>query len=101
MTSFAPAMEMPPTVGPGEVGTISATDASVWPKVLRRMTNPSHSRSFEIRQRQLSPTHSAERKRVGLDAGVEEADFERMIHDRTGIANELIEPLRRDDPLPV
>ena len=94
-------MEMPPTVGPGEVGTISATDASVWPKVLRRMTNPSRSRSFEIRQRQLSLTHSAERKGVDLDAGVEEADFERMIHDRTGIANELIEPLRRDDPLPV
>ena len=44
---------------------------------------------------------SAERKGVGLDAGVEEADFERMIHDRTGIANELIETLCRNDPLPV
>ena len=42
----------------------------------------------------------AERKGVCLDAGVEEADFKRMVHDRSGIANELIEPLRRHDALP-
>ena len=43
---------------------------------------------------------SAERKGVGLDTWVEEADFKGMICYSPGVANKLIKPLRRDDALP-
>jgi hypothetical protein len=43
---------------------------------------------------------SAEGEGISLHAGIKKPDFEAMVDDRPGIADELIKPLRRHDALP-